>query len=137
LSEAAYWAKLREDLPRGHYSRVENLLDLGVPDVSFCVGGIQGWLELKYTGRFPLEHPVLPTQIIWMDRRLRAGGRNIWITVGHKGYTFFIHPEHRRQVSAWPDLETFQDRATLWTLKRRGFKSSFPLQFAGLINAYK
>lgn len=91
MNESRFWKLLREDiLPSGHYSRIENEVDPGTPDVSFCVGGAEGFLELKYRPRYPRDpdapmlgdrYGVRPTQRVWIRKRLKAGGR-VWFLVG-------------------------------------------------------
>ena len=72
----------------GHASRIENLVASGMPDVSYCVAGREGFIENKWVGRWPL-HPStivrLPHytahQRLWHRERARAGG-TVWVLVG-------------------------------------------------------
>ena len=110
MNEHRFWSELREELPiGGHYVRVENLTAPGTPDLSYCVAGVEGWMELKYTDRFPLEHPVLRSQSLWIEQRVRSGGR-AHICVGYKKLVYFIAPEFAVEINEWlqPD---FNDRA--------------------------
>ena len=45
----------------------------GVPDVNYCGGGIEGWIENKATATRAVD--LSPGQIGWIERRIRAGGR--------------------------------------------------------------
>lgn len=49
----------------------------GIPDIDFCINGVEGKLELKYgTDKKP---PALrPTQCAWFRRRAGVGG-NCWV----------------------------------------------------------
>ena len=46
----------------------------GIPDISWCMEGIEGNLELKFgydTGAAPL---IRPLQLVWFRERIKAGG---------------------------------------------------------------
>ena len=46
----------------------------GIPDINWCMGGIEGNLELKFgydTGAAPL---IRPYQLVWFRERIQAGG---------------------------------------------------------------
>lgn len=83
MIEGSFWRSLRKRLPPGHWSRVENPADPGTPDLSFCTGGLEGFLELKYRPTYPSDSlPLLgdryglrPTQLLWIPDRIDAGGR--------------------------------------------------------------
>jgi hypothetical protein len=49
------------------------LIASGVPDMNYCVGGVEGWIELKATEGVALT--IRPGQVSWIERRVRAGGR--------------------------------------------------------------
>ena len=111
MNETAFWNKLREELPDGgHYTRVENLVGPGTPDVHYCVSSRSGWMEVKYTDKFPLEHPVLVSQMIWLEQHLRAGGRAC-ICVGYKKLVYFVPADVCREINEWLQVD-FQDRCT-------------------------
>lgn len=87
MSEARLWARIREAVWNyGHFDRREfNPVD-GVPDVNFCINGIEGHLELKFRRDPPIRDttPVFPrpnkgglreSQAAWIARRMSAGGR--------------------------------------------------------------
>lgn len=95
MSERSYWRKLRGDLdPRGFYVRVENEVDPGTPDVHWCLNAQSGWIENKFfpvvptrDDSYPLmrHHPILDTQMDWIDEYLERGGRvSILIGVAYK-----------------------------------------------------
>lgn len=57
-----------------HWQRIETgWTAAGVPDVNYCAGGVEGWLELKAVAGFLVT--IRPMQAAWAARRLRAGGR--------------------------------------------------------------
>lgn len=85
--EQAMWQALRSKFQYyGEFERIENAFGLGIPDVNFCVHGVEGWIELKARVSWPKKHdgPVtLPhytmEQRAWAKRRHRAGGRVWWL----------------------------------------------------------
>jgi hypothetical protein len=73
---------------------------VGVPDVSFCVGGVSGWIELKVIDRLP-KHVITPVRVphftpaqrAWLKRRGIAGG-NTWLllkVIEPKTYLLFLY----------------------------------------------
>jgi hypothetical protein len=100
-TEDDVWRDLRGGLPPGHYTRIESPISPGVPDVNFCVNGpVEGWVELKYTERLPLEHPVLPTQKIWIRQHLERGG-HVLIAVAIKRELFIVAGSEAPYVNDW------------------------------------
>lgn len=61
---------------------VENPVGPGTPDINF----IGGWIECKWLRAWPkrvetpvtLDHPVTPSQKVWLKRRIRRGGK-AWV----------------------------------------------------------
>ena len=61
-------------LPRFHWQAVETgMTGLGVPDSNYCVGGVEGWIEFKFTTALAVN--ISGPQVGWIERRIRAGGR--------------------------------------------------------------
>lgn len=68
--------------PFGHFDRIENMLGRGMPDVTYCLSGVEGFVENKWRLRWPakpedivtLDH-FTPQQRIWIQQRTNAGGR--------------------------------------------------------------
>lgn len=85
MTEAAVWETLRAALvqsPKDDAIRVENPAHPGTPDVSWCMNGIEGWLELKHLPHWPKRADTIvridhftPQQRVWLRRRHLAGGR--------------------------------------------------------------
>ena len=89
--ESDLWEVIR-DAVLGHWERVENLISVGYPDVSFCtVDGIEGHMEIKQLKKWPkrrtttIDPEVTVEQIRWGALRTAAGG--FWLlgigTVDH------------------------------------------------------
>lgn len=66
---------LREYLPEGDWVSVETGATAGgVPDSNYCFpGGKEGWVEAKVTSGWKVT--LRPSQVGWLDRRSRRGGR--------------------------------------------------------------
>lgn len=61
-----------------HLSLVESPLSSpGIPDVDFCINGIEGHIELKFSRRQDCPH-IRPSQVKWFKARCKAGG-NPWL----------------------------------------------------------
>lgn len=87
MSENGMWLYMRKLFPQqghGDWQRIEDSLSKGVPDVNYCIAGVEGWIELKYIEEWPKRDktPVrfrwTKEQRIWAGRRLRAGGV-VWV----------------------------------------------------------
>lgn len=71
---------LRQYMPSAQWTTIETaMVAHGVPDNEYCfAGGVQGWLELKWTDGWAVT--VRPDQVAWIHRRYRQGGR-VWVMV--------------------------------------------------------
>lgn len=87
MSEHSLWERIRNNIGhRGHFTRLEFNPEAGVPDVDFCIKGVEGKIELKYTGAAPAraDTPVFKhgglrdPQVIWIYTRWRHGG-NVFV----------------------------------------------------------
>lgn len=96
--EARFWGRIRKILSqKGHLSRIENLVDPGTPDTSFCFEGFEGFLELKYLPTLPPNERnsslgsrgLRPSQILWIRQRIKHGGRvGVLVGIGSSIYFF-------------------------------------------------
>jgi hypothetical protein len=84
-SERGLWTYLREGMKgRWHVTRHEDMLQSGIPDVSYGILGVQGWIELKQAHEWPkrggaLRLPHLSAeQRHWLTERGTIGNR-CWI----------------------------------------------------------
>ena len=106
MSEARFWKRLRDKLPTGHYVRIENLVGPGTFDVNFCVEGTEGFFEMKYVSWFPARpstpvlgrHGLSPEQMIWVEQRLRAGGR-AFMAIGVGNQVFWFPGSQARELN--------------------------------------
>ncbi len=84
--EKQCWKKLKSAVFK-HYKdrvdRVESNVTSGMPDVNYCIDGKEGWIELKAPTEpkraesklFGSNHKLLQTQLNWILRQVKAGGR--------------------------------------------------------------
>lgn len=102
--EKKLWERIRRGMgKRWDACRHEDGLARGVPDVSWGMDGVNGWLELKSVPKWPgqkaaaLEVPhFTPDQRVWLSCRGRAGGNcHLLLEVGddlllfdHRGAEF-------------------------------------------------
>lgn len=81
MTEAKLWKKIKDKLPPTpdrDWQRIESGLTLrGMPDTNLCSRGVESWIELKVIRGAKLS--IRPTQIVWHERRARAGGRSFVI----------------------------------------------------------
>jgi len=82
--EQALWAYLRRGLRgRWHAQRHEDRYAVGLPDVSYALDGVDGWLELKALNYAPAQVSVGLTaaQSAWLTLRGRAGNGQCFVLV--------------------------------------------------------
>lgn len=83
------WLKKNVFAPPARCERVENLIAAGWPDTNYCIGGVEGWIEIKApkeparasTALFGSNHKLSRDQANWILAQRRAGGR-AWIWIG-------------------------------------------------------
>ena len=95
--ETSLWRYMVKGMSnRWDASRHEDMLAPGVPDVSYGIGGLQGWIELKVLPEWPkkfntpVRFPKLtPWQKHWLIKRGHFGG-GTWLFVRiEKSYLLF------------------------------------------------
>lgn len=59
--------------PRDFQNVETGLTSLGVPDLNFCIEGVEGWIEMKATAHWAVT--LRPNQIGWLLTRKRHGGQ--------------------------------------------------------------
>ncbi len=90
-TEVKFWTMLKDHMP-GDVSRVENMVDVGTPDVSGAFHG-DYWVELKVSSNKEKEQDVLkllePSQKVWHYKRGKCGSL-IFVFVQYRGW-FLIY----------------------------------------------
>lgn len=118
-SEASLWQRVRAGLSAyGHLQRIETGVtgDAGVPDINYCFGGREGWLELKHgiaparasTSVFKSQRGLDPSQIEWLMYRWKCGGRAFILT--QLGSELLLH--HAAEATRFNSYNLSQLRAT-------------------------
>ena len=99
MKESDLWQYLRKGMiGKWHVSRIESSAGNGVPDVSFGVPGINGWIELKYIARWPslaktkVKFPLRAEQKHWILNRGAVAG-NVWGMVRIEDDFFLLNHE--------------------------------------------
>jgi hypothetical protein len=65
----------RTNIRAVHWVSIESpSTEPGIPDLNGCYNGVEFWVENKLTHGFAVSN-ILPEQIGWHLRRVRAGGR--------------------------------------------------------------
>lgn len=81
--ESSLWRYIKQGMAgRWDAQRHEDSTGLGIPDVSFGMNGVQGWIELKVIEKWPVR-PTTTVRIPhykdyqrqWCQRRGKFGGR--------------------------------------------------------------
>lgn len=82
----------------------EDRYSCGIPDLSFGVGGTNGWIELKQIECWPVKAATLvkpkkytPEQVNWLLRRSKKGGScYVMVKVGRDDYFLFAGGKARK-----------------------------------------
>jgi len=113
MSESNMRTKLVQVLSELDACAVENPAGPGTPDINF----IGGWIECKWLRAWPkrpgtvvkLDHPLLPSQKVWINRRIRRGGK-AWVMLqcGREWLLFkgdyavkYLGKSTRRELYQW------------------------------------
>lgn len=76
--DGGLWSLIHQHIA-GDFQRIElGAVGPGVPDINFCIDGVEGWIELKTTDTYTV--PFRLGQVAWAARRTRAGGRVLLLT---------------------------------------------------------
>ncbi len=84
MSEESMWTYIRTRMGKSwDAQRHEDKNSLGIPDVSYGINGINGWIELKNIDKYPKRGKIRLThftreQRFWLKNRQKYGG-NCWL----------------------------------------------------------
>lgn len=120
MTESTFWAGIRPKLlPYGDLERIENRVNIGTPDVNYCLLRVEGWIELKYKDEWPVREATpfrLPhftiEQLLWQERRHRAGGRVCLLAQVGIDY-MILPPWHLRTVFDGATREVYMTLAVV------------------------
>lgn len=98
MSEALLWERIRGQIGLfGHFTRIEYNVTAGIPDVSFCIHGVERFIEFKFKQNFPVRKTTAvfkkgglrAEQIIWHYKRQIAEGKSFILSQVDK--TYYLH----------------------------------------------
>lgn len=131
MSESLFWRNYvkRYLSSFGMLKRIENLLELGMPDVVYCLKAEQkepptaGWIELKYAHEWPkrasteFHFPHLTKeQTLWLEEYSRIGGK--CCVMARVSRDFFLVPgSHCRILRDGVRREELKERAPVFANK--------------------
>ena len=106
--------------------RHEDKYSQGVPDLSFGIQGINGWIELKIMPKYPknMNRPFMirhftPYQKNWLKKRQKYGG-NCWLLLRiEDDFLLFKGDNVERLGNVWTAHELKQQCHSLYSLKMK------------------
>lgn len=95
----------------GHAVNMEpHMTNPGIPDVNWCMAGIEGNLELKVGKDDGVRPRIRPTQLIWFRKRVAAGGYPMFgIYVNSKEYTDEVYIFQGRYLDKINEMKKMSD----------------------------
>lgn len=137
MGETTDWKNLRNNLkkPKDRIERIESTVT-GMFDINYCIGGVEGWIELKSplepardtTKLMASKHNVSIDQANWAMTQLAAGGRAYFMISTNKRW-ILIHGMHADninkmtvsellEIALWHAPKPVRDK-DLWTKLRK------------------
>jgi len=114
MSEKASYRKFVKavKMPRDRIERVENLIVIGMPDVNYCIEGVEGWIEIKSpkepkrktTKLFGSNHKLSQDQMNWLLKQRNACGR-CWVLIETDKVWILISGTHADKINDLSVLE--------------------------------
>lgn len=102
----------------GHAVNMEpNVTNPGIPDINWCLHGIEGNLELKFAYDGGAAPMIRPNQIVWFRERIRAGGYPMFgYYVECESYmdeVYIFQGRHYEELAKAKDLEDIYELPNL------------------------
>lgn len=125
MSESDLWTKLKNGMgDRWDAQRHEDKFQLGIPDVSFGLPGVNGWIELKFLKEYPkrrdsvirIEH-YTENQRQWLYRRWKMAG-HVFLLIQISNEFFLFTGQEMALLGNVGNREWYIDRA-LWYWKKK------------------
>lgn len=121
MNEAGVWNTLKTAmLGRWHATRIESSSSSGVPDVTYGIKNINGWIELKYIKAWrklpttKVKLPLEPEQLHWIVVRGNLSG-NVWAFIRIEDDFFLLnHVEAARAYDGLTKDEWFKNCSGWW-----------------------
>lgn len=108
MSEHRLWLNVRNNIGHvGHFTRIEFNVIAGIPDVSYCIAGAEGYCELKYREDLPARittqvfgrEGLREDQEIWISERVRHAGR-VYILAQAEDRVFLIPGKYASEFNS-------------------------------------
>lgn len=117
MTESYIWKKLKAGIPEAHFTRHEDKVTFGIPDVSYGIAGRNGWIELKSYRLPPLTsipsfNKFKRTQRSWLKNRGRTGS-NCWVLTGF-GDNILLLSWEQLDLCGKVDLRTLIKHSHFW-----------------------
>lgn len=127
--------RLHVRMMRDRMDRMENGVGVGMPDVNYCIEGVEGWIEIKSptepvrpsTPLFGSNHKLSQNQKNWFLLQRRAGGiawvlictNKRWMLIegAHADDVNTLTVEQLRGIAAW-HASKYLLGPTNWTVLR-------------------
>lgn len=121
MSEDAFKHYIIEGMGRRwDYQRHEDRYSEGIPDFSYALEGVNGWIETKYVKSFPSDpkrelilHHFTPSQVNWLRKRGSYGGHCfVFIQVGKEYFLFSSY--YARTLRHGANREFYTSNSVAW-----------------------
>ena len=122
MNETGVWNYIKNGMicTGWHTSRIESSAGNGIPDVSFGIKGVSGWIELKYIAEWPkrtltkVKLPLRPEQKHWIKARGELSG-NVWVICRIEEYFFILTWEEALSAyDGWTHMEWLENSHYYW-----------------------
>ena len=113
MNESTLWDYVKKGMSgRWLATRIETVTSLGVPDVTYSVKGVHGWIELKWVPKAPVKQStkmrlshLTEQQKQWIFSRGKLAG-DVWLLVRVEDEFFlfdhkFIHDIQQMTIDEW------------------------------------
>lgn len=125
MAESSDYKTFKANVPQpgDRLDRIENTVVTGMPDINFCSGGVECWVEQKSpkepvrrtTALFGSNHKVSQKQKNWFLRQRKAGGKCYFLIATDKRWMLLPGSlaEHMNEMT----VEELLDNAIWATMK--------------------
>ena len=122
MREKAFQRRLVNNLRQyGHIQSHEDMCSPDIPDVSYGINSVNGWIELKKRSKWParestvvsMDHEVTPGQLNWLEARGKAAGQ-CFIMVQVQTYYFLFHWQRAKYIGHLKKKDMFPYCQAWW-----------------------
>lgn len=107
MKESDLYKHLRRNCKGGHFTRIENSVGVGAPDVHLTIDDHRHWIELKRLMGRQIE--VQATELVWASKELKAGADTLYMWYDEGYYCVMLYSTLRnlKPVSIKPSVLRF------------------------------